>query len=396
MAKRCRQLCIVLFVTLWFIIAEGSFCKLVHAELLQEKSEESDFAEDMDEALSELDLSDLEQFVSDNLSKTHIGFGELVRNLVHADRPISFSKLLSDIASVLIGEVQENRTQAVSILLLVVCSAVLSSIASVFDSDQIAGQAWFVVFLMITASALAGFVQSCRLVTNCLNLMITFMKMLLPAFCLSMVCITGAASSSLYYQATFGMIGLIDAVLVYAMIPIIKLYFGVSILNGLTGEDRFAGMEELIKMIYEWSMKTLCAVIVGLQVIQGLIVPLASSAGPAFAQKLIGSIPGIGSGIKSTAEIIIGTGTLIKNGIGMAGCIVLILVSIYPILQMAAIVLIYYGIAAVASPISDKRMITALQAVSFTNRMLLKTLCMAIFLFLITIAVICAFTNRVL
>ena len=82
MAKRCRQLCIVLFVTLWFIIAEGSFCKLVHAELLQEKSEESDFAEDMDEALSELDLSDLEQFVSDNLSKTHIGFGEIVSNLI--------------------------------------------------------------------------------------------------------------------------------------------------------------------------------------------------------------------------------------------------------------------------------------------------------------------------
>ena len=396
MAKRCRQLSIILLVAVWFIIAEGGFCQLVNAELLQEQSEENDYAEDMDEALSELELSDLEQFVSDNLSKTHIGFGELVKNLIHADRPISFSKLLSDIASVLIGEVQENRAQAVSILLLVVCSAVLSSIASVFDSDQIAVQAWFVVFLMITASALAGFIQSCRLVTNCLNLMITFMKMLLPAFCLSMVCITGAASSSLYYQATFGMIGLIDAVLVYAMIPIIKLYFGVSILNGLTGEDRFAGMEELIKMLYEWSMKTLCAVIVGLQVIQGLIVPLASSAGPAFAQKLIGSIPGIGSGIKSTAEIIIGTGTLIKNGIGMAGGIVLILVSIYPILQMAAIVLIYYGIAAVASPISDKRMITALQAVSFTNRMLLKTLCMASFLFLITIAVICAFTNRVL
>ena len=50
MAKRCRQLCIVLFVILWFIIAEGSFCKLVHAELLQEKSEESDFAEEIGRA----------------------------------------------------------------------------------------------------------------------------------------------------------------------------------------------------------------------------------------------------------------------------------------------------------------------------------------------------------
>ena len=46
----------------------------MHAELLQEQSEENDYAEDIDEALSELDLSDLEQFVSDNLSKTHIGF----------------------------------------------------------------------------------------------------------------------------------------------------------------------------------------------------------------------------------------------------------------------------------------------------------------------------------
>lgn len=350
----------------------------------------------VDEALSELDLSDLEQFVSSNLSKTKLGFGELVRKLIRADEPLSLSQMATEVMTILFGEIEENRSQAVQILLLAICSAVLSSVASVFDSDQIAGQAWFVVFLMITACALTGFVQSCLLVTNCLSLMITFMKMLLPAFCLSMVCITGAASSSLYYQATFGMIGLMDAVLVYAILPFVKLYFGIAILNGLTGDDRFSGIEELIQVLYEWSMKTLGAVIVGLQVIQGLIVPLASSAGPAFAQKLIGSIPGIGSGIKSTAEILIGTGTLIKNGIGMAGCIVLILLSLYPILQMTAIVLIYYGIAAVASPICDKRMITALQSVAFANRMLLKTLCTAIFLFLITIAVICAFTNRVL
>ena len=98
MAKRCRQLSIILLVAVWFIIAEGGFCQLVHAELLQEQSEENDYAEDMDEALSELDLSDLEQFVSDNLSKTHIGFGELFKNLINPDRPISFSKVVSDIA----------------------------------------------------------------------------------------------------------------------------------------------------------------------------------------------------------------------------------------------------------------------------------------------------------
>ena len=41
MAKRCRQLSIILLVAVWFIIAEGGFCQLVHAELLQEQSEEN-------------------------------------------------------------------------------------------------------------------------------------------------------------------------------------------------------------------------------------------------------------------------------------------------------------------------------------------------------------------
>ena len=77
MAKRCRQLCIILLVAVWFIIAEGGFCQLVHAELLQEQSEENDYAEDMDEALSELDLSDLEQFVSDNLSSHFQSFYQI-------------------------------------------------------------------------------------------------------------------------------------------------------------------------------------------------------------------------------------------------------------------------------------------------------------------------------
>ena len=400
--KRRRQRQIFLWATRCLIVCLIVSCLVIgrnqasYGADQQSSAEDGSVFVDIDDALAELDLSKLEQFVSDNLSNTQISFHELIRKLIRADEECSVSQITTEVLSILFGKIKQNRAQAVQILLLVICSAVFSSIASVFDSDQIAGQAWFVVFLMVTASALAGFIQSCRLVTNCLNLIITFMKMLLPAFCLSMVCITGAASSSLYYQATFGIIGFVDAVLVYAILPFVKLYFGVSVLNGLTKDERFAGIEELIKVLYEWSMKTLCAVIVGLQVIQGLIVPIASSAGPAFAQKLIGSIPGIGSGIKSTAEILIGTGTLIKNGIGMAGCIVLVLMSLYPILQMAAIVLIYYGIAAIASPISDKRMVTALQAVSFTNRMLLKTLCMAVFLFLLTIAVICAFTNRVL
>ena len=78
MAKRCRQLSIILLVAVWFIIAEGGFGQLVHAELLQEQSEENDYAEDIDEALSVVLIYLIwSSLYLSNLSKTHIGFGEL-------------------------------------------------------------------------------------------------------------------------------------------------------------------------------------------------------------------------------------------------------------------------------------------------------------------------------
>ena len=52
---------------------------------------------DVEEALSELDLSELEEFVSDNLSKTHMGFGELVQKLLCADESVSLSQVTEDV-----------------------------------------------------------------------------------------------------------------------------------------------------------------------------------------------------------------------------------------------------------------------------------------------------------
>lgn len=352
--------------------------------------------EEASEALEEYDFSQLEAFIQDNLSEQQLSFTDLVHRLIFSEESFSLKELGEELVRVFWGQVEENRKQAVQILLLAVCAAVLNSIASVFGSDQISEQAWFAVFLMIAASMLAGFSQSCGLVTKYLDLIILFMKMLLPSFCLSMVCISGAAASSLYYQATFGVIAAVDAVLVYGILPLIKLYFCLALVNGLTGGERFNGFLELLKVLYEWIMKTLCAVIVGLQVIQGLILPMVSRAGPAVLEKLLNAIPGIGNSFRSTAEILMGTGVLIKNGIGMAGCVVLVMIGVYPIIQMAAIVLIYYGIGAIISPIADKRLMVVIQSVSYTNRMLLKALSTAIFLFLITMAIICAFTNQVL
>ena len=79
----------------------GIFDQAVYGSSQQSDAEEGSFSVDIDDALSEFDLSDLEQFVSDNLSNTQMGFGELIRKLIRADEPLSFSQIATDLLSIL-------------------------------------------------------------------------------------------------------------------------------------------------------------------------------------------------------------------------------------------------------------------------------------------------------
>lgn len=346
--------------------------------------------------IADYDFRELEAFIRENLQFSAVSFGDLVRQAIFEPEEFSLKEWGNRLTDCFWGQAAESRKQAAMLLVLMISAAVFISFTESFENAATAAQAWFVIYLMLSGIMLAGFQRSFTFVRQYLELILLFMKLLLPSLCLSMVCIFGAAASGLCYQVTFLMITGVNYLFVYGILPLIQLHFALSLLNGLGKRDRFSGMIDLIQTLYDWMMKTLMAGIVGLQAIQALILPMAAKSGPMLFQRLLSAIPGIGSGVRSAAEILTGTGILVKNGIGTAGCIVLILFGSNPVIQLAVSVLVYYLVGAVVSPVGDERMKKCMQAFTQSNRMLLKTLCMVLFLFFITIAVICVCTNGML
>jgi stage III sporulation protein AE len=110
-------------------------------------------------------------------------------------------------------------------------------------------------------------------------------------------------------------------------------------------------------------------------------------------QKLLSVLPGIGAGAGAAAKVLLGSGVLIKNSIGAAAVIILVVITLVPALKLALLWLIYRVAAAVLQPVADKRTIAAISSVADGERMLLELSFYGMVVFVLAIALISSTTN---
>lgn len=133
----------------------------------------------------------------------------------------------------------------------------------------------------------------------------------------------------------------------------------------------------------------------GINVIQGMCVPIVDSLKTTAIKKAINFLPGFGTGVNAVTQVLLGTGSLIKNGIGAAALVIIVVICLTPIIKLVIFSLMYQGTAALIQPISDKRIIQCIMSVNEGTRLLLRIVVTAALLFMITIAVISISTNAV-
>lgn len=148
-------------------------------------------------------------------------------------------------------------------------------------------------------------------------------------------------------------------------------------------------MEKLVT----WGLKTMFGIVIGINVVQGLLGPAIDVLKRSALTKTIEAIPGIGNTFGSITDVVLGTAVLLKNGIGMAGAAFLLLLCVVPVVQVALSCLMFKVTAALVQPVSDERITGCIRSVSEGYGLMLRTFLTVAALFLLTIAVAAAATS---
>lgn len=344
------------------------------------------------ELLEEMDFTEVDQMLDETFEED-ISFGQMVKDLISGKVPLNRESLLHIVESTFLSEIKANGKGMIYIFLLAVLSAVLTNFTRVFERSQTADISFYVVYLLLLAVLVQSFKTINSVSEMVVGQMTDFLKLLMPTYMLTVAASKGGTTAAVFYEFLIALIYGVNFILYRFLMPLCNVYVVLSLVNYIAKEDMLSKTADLIKTLVRWGLKTMLAVVVGLNIVQGLITPAVDTFKTTAIHKAVTAVPGIGSTMNAVTEVVVGSGMLIKNGVGTGILILLILLCMVPVMKMAVFILLYKAAAAVVQPVSEKRMIDCINTVSEGAHLLLKCVTTALVLFFITIAILTVSTS---
>ena len=346
-----------------------------------------------DELIGKLDMQELDNYLGENEETEDISFGGLIRELISGDGRPLLSRLAEGMSQALFAEWRENKALLLMIVALAAGFTLLKNFSTIFRNSYISEMCFLLVYIELMVLLMKSFLIMNELLSETLRRVVEFMKMLIPVFAMSMVFSNGTGSAAGFYEMTFFIIYLVQWGLLYLLAPMVQIYVVMQFLNYILEGEKFTRMCELLEDGIRFCLKFIVTLVMGINLVQGLIYPAIDRLKTGTWAKAVGMIPGIGNSANAIGEMLIGTGMVIKNSVGAAAMLVLVVLTAIPLVKLYAMSFLYKLSAAVLEPVTDKRIAGSINGVFKGSVLAGKLMLTSLFLFFITIAMITASTS---
>lgn len=343
--------------------------------------------------LGELDFSELDESLRNLFPREKLRFSDVTASMMSGDLTETGKLLLEYAGDQLNYEFRINRKNLVYMLLIAVIAAIFTNFSGAFQSRQVSEISFYVLYMLLITMCLTTFRVAMEGLEGKLEALLDFMRLLCPGYFMAVSLASGTSSSLMFYGMVLILIYMVEVLVLRLLLPLINVYIMIQVMNYLVGEHVLSELADLIRKLITWILRSLLGFVVGMNVIQGILSPTIDTLKRSTLTKTVEAVPGIGNLFGGVTDVLLGTAVLIKNGIGMAGAVILVLICCVPVIQMAAMTFLYKFAAAMVQPVSDKRITGCIRSVSEGYRLMLKVLYTTLILFLITIAVVAASTS---
>ena len=333
---------------------------------------EGETTDDKDDPLDMLgDLSEIEAAVSEAMTvRSSISFKAIFREQVA-------------------GGIYENQQLLFKIACFAVIGAIFTNFAMAFSKEQVAETGFYLTYTLLMTLMMTSFMMTSAIVRDVLHSLTEFMKVLLPTFCMALTFTTGSLLSGAYYELMMIAIAAADWLMSSLIMKMIQVYVLTALVNHISKEDYLSKLSELLALLIRWSIRTVVGVILGINILQTMLLPAIDRAKETVAYKLISAVPGVGTAMNTAVGAVIGSGVLIRNVLGMGSLLIILLICAVPVVRVCMVLLSYKIVQAVIQPVTEKRLLEGMDAMTQGVGMLLHVLVSCVLMFILSLAVVC-------
>lgn len=396
-ARIIHKSLVMLGVVLCMCIVLCSFClyTVAYADDTDTSASVSESSSEIRDAiLSTFDYGEIDNSLKELFPDAQVKFEDVLSEILSGDLKHSFRLLGTFAKEQCVYLLQMEKKTLIYIVMIAMIAAVMNQFTGILQNRQVAGIGFYIIYLMLIALTITAFDVVLSKVEAGILAVTGFMSVFCPVYFLAVAVAKGSVTSVAFYNLMLFLIYGVELIIGKILLPVVRVYMMIRVLNFLTPEEMFEKFSELLALIVKWTLRTALVCVIGVNLIQGMISPAIDTVRRSAVTKGAEAIPGVGNLLGGMTEVAIGTAVLVKNGIGMAGALICIALCTLPLIQIAATELLYKMTAVMIQPVSDDRVIGCVEAVAEGCGLLLQMVFTVGLLFLLTIAIVAALTGN--
>ena len=340
----------------------------------------------IDEVISMADYEKADGYVEQYVS-SRISFTELVHKIVNGDKNIA-SYICEYVYDIFLYEFASIKKTIVSMLSLIIVFIIFNKITA-GRGGYISDISFFMIYTALMTMLLGAFSVIGEVVVNGISGIINFLSAVIPAYATTLVLTGNISNAAAFYSLMVAVLYILEWGLKVFVLPGIQIYVLIELLNNVYEDKQFSKLAAMLFRTIRLVLKMMIVFVGGIGGIQTILGSAKDRISNNVILKSISMIPGIGKVTGASGEIFVSCAVLVKNSVGIALLILLLLITVVPIAKVFIFSATYKVLAAILQPISDKRIVDGIHSIASAGELYLNLLMNAMLLFFVSIAMVC-------
>ena len=281
-----------------------------------------------------------------------------------------------------------------SILVIIVIHSIFKSISEGLKNNTISQITYYVQYILIATLIMTNFADILNMIRNSITNLVGFMNSLIPLLVTLMLTTGNIASATLLEPIILFIITFVGNFIKAILLPFVLIANALSIVSNVSNKIQIDKLSKFLKSSVSWILGIILTIFVGTVSIEGNLSSTVDGITAKTAKATVSNvIPVVGKILGDAADTVIGCNNILKNAVGIIGVIVVLLICVLPIIKLVILMSLYYLSSAVCEPIADKKIVSLLEQMGDTFKILFAILCSISVMLMIGITLVIKITN---
>lgn len=273
------------------------------------------------------------------------------------------------------------------LLILAVLCAVLQQLQVAF-SGEVGKIAQIMAYLVLLGLALTAFQASIDVAKEAIDQMVGMVQTAFPVLFTLLVAMGNVTSAALLKPVVLGSLSFLVTLLKNIVLPLFFMGAVLKLFNHVSGQFKLKKLAGLIDFTGKVSLGLILTSFIGIMAVQGVTGGVADSVALRTAKYSADLIPVVGKFFKDAVELVVSSGLLLKNAIGIIAIIAIVMICLGPILKIVAMIFVFRISAAIIEPLGQADLAESLQSMSQSLVYIFAVVTSVSIMFFMTIAVV--------